>query len=69
MPSYPPYAMLLSEACRYAGLKSTSILEQAIRDKKLSAFAYTERGDRMILREDLEQWIRSCRIEKVVSQK
>ena len=40
-----------------------------MRDKKLAAFAYTERGDRMILREDLEQWIRSCRIEKVVSKK
>ena len=69
MPEYPPYAMLLSDACRYAGLKSTSILEKAIRDKKLAAFAYTERGDRMILRDDLEQWIRSCRLEKVVSQK
>jgi hypothetical protein len=69
MPDRWPAAMRLSTAAAYLDMKSTKAIEDAIRRGDLCPVQATERGDRMILREDLDFWLRSLQTRKVVSQK
>lgn len=64
-----PAAMLLTTAARYLDLKSTKVIEDAIRAGELGALQLTERGDRRVLRSELDAWLHMKRNQKIVSPK
>jgi excisionase family DNA binding protein len=64
MPDRWPGAMLLSTAAEYLDC-SRDVVERLIRDEHLTCIQFTSRGDRRILREDLDAFLLKRREQKV----
>lgn len=59
-----PGAMLLTTAAEYLDC-SRDVVEKLVREKQLSCIQFGTRGDRRILREDLDAWLATRRAQKV----
>jgi excisionase family DNA binding protein len=68
MPDRWPAAMLLSTAAEYMDC-SVDQVERLVRAGCLGCIQYNERGDRRILREEIDAFLESRRKERVLSQK
>ena len=56
--------MLLTTAAEYLDC-SRDVVEKLVREKQLSCIQFGTRGDRRILREDLDAWLATRRAQKV----
>lgn len=60
-----PAAMLLSTAAEYLDCKTVKQVEQLIKDGEIGAIQFNERGDRRVLKEEIDAYLYRVRQQKV----